>query len=332
MDLEKKRVLVTGAEGFIGSHLTERLVDEGCLVRAFILYNSFNSWGWIDTFNREKKQKIEIFSGDVRDQYGVRKAAEGADVIFHLAALVSIPFSYHSPDCFVDTNVRGTLNVLQAARTLGIEKVLVTSTSEVYGTACYVPIDEAHPLQGQSPYSASKIGADKIAESFFRSFDLPVSVVRPFNTYGPRQSARAVIPNIITQLLSGTKEIRLGDLSPTRDFLYVKDTVDAFTEIAKCDDAAGETINIATGSEVSIKDLADTLIKLIDPAAKVVQEKERFRPEKSEVRRLLGSNEKIRSLTGWKPRYTLKQGLAETIRWFEEEKNLRQYKPHLYNY
>jgi NAD dependent epimerase/dehydratase len=332
MDLEKKRVLVTGAEGFIGSHLTERLVDEGCLVRAFILYNSFNSWGWIDTFNREKKQKIEIFSGDVRDQYGVRKAAEGADVIFHLAALVSIPFSYHSPDCFVDTNVRGTLNVLQAARTLGIEKVLVTSTSEVYGTACYVPIDEAHPLQGQSPYSASKIGADKIAESFFRSFDLPVSVVRPFNTYGPRQSARAVIPNIITQLLSGTKEIRLGDLSPTRDFLYVKDTVDAFTEIAKCDDAAGETINIATGSEVSIKDLADTLIKLIDPAAKVVQEKERFRPEKSEVRRLLGSNEKIRSLTGWNPRYTLKQGLAETIRWFEEEKNLRQYKPHLYNY
>jgi NAD dependent epimerase/dehydratase len=332
MDLEKKRVLVTGAEGFIGSHLTERLVDEGCLVRAFILYNSFNSWGWIDTFNREKKQKIEIFSGDVRDQYGVRKAAEGADVIFHLAALVSIPFSYHSPDCFVDTNVRGTLNVLQAARTLGIEKVLVTSTSEVYGTACYVPIDEAHPLQGQSPYSASKIGADKIAESFFRSFDLPVSVVRPFNTYGPRQSARAVIPNIITQLLSGTKEIRLGDLSPTRDFLYVKDTVDAFTEIAKCDDAAGETINIATGSEVSIKDLADTLIKLIDPAAKVVQEKERFRPEKSEVRRLLGSNEKIRSLTGWNPRYTLKQGLAETIRWFEEEKNLKQYKPHLYNY
>jgi NAD dependent epimerase/dehydratase len=332
MDLEKKRVLVTGAEGFIGSHLTERLVDEGCLVRAFILYNSFNSWGWIDTFNREKKQKIEIFSGDVRDQYGVRKAAEGADVIFHLAALVSIPFSYHSPDCFVDTNVRGTLNVLQAARTLGIEKVLVTSTSEVYGTACYVPIDEAHPLQGQSPYSASKIGADKIAESFFRSFDLPVSVVRPFNTYGPRQSARAVIPNIITQLLSGTKEIRLGDLSPTRDFLYVKDTVDAFTEIAKCDDAAGETINIATGSEVSIKDLADTLIKLIDPAAKVVQEKERFRPEKSEVRRLLGSNEKIRSLTGWNPRYTLKQGLAETIRWFEEEKNLKQYKPYLYNY
>jgi NAD dependent epimerase/dehydratase len=332
MDLEKKRVLVTGAEGFIGSHLTERLVDEGCLVRAFILYNSFNSWGWIDTFNREKKQKIEIFSGDVRDQYGVRKAAEGADVIFHLAALVSIPFSYHSPDCFVDTNVRGTLNVLQAARTLGIEKVLVTSTSEVYGTACYVPIDEAHPLQGQSPYSASKIGADKIAESFFRSFDLPVSVVRPFNTYGPRQSARAVIPNIITQLLSGTKEIRLGDLSPTRDFLYVKDTVDAFTEIAKCDYAAGETINIATGSEVSIKDLADTLIKLIDPAAKVVQEKERFRPEKSEVRRLLGSNEKIRSLTGWNPRYTLKQGLAETIRWFEEEKNLKQYKPHLYNY
>jgi NAD dependent epimerase/dehydratase len=332
MDLKNKRVLVTGAEGFIGSHLTERLVDEGCLVRAFILYNSFNSWGWIDTFNREKKQKIEIFSGDVRDQYGVRKAAEGADVIFHLAALVSIPFSYHSPDCFVDTNVRGTLNVLQAARTLGIEKVLVTSTSEVYGTACYVPIDEAHPLQGQSPYSASKIGADKIAESFFRSFDLPVSVVRPFNTYGPRQSARAVIPNIITQLLSGTKEIRLGDLSPTRDFLYVKDTVDAFTEIAKCDDAAGETINIATGSEVSIKDLADTLIKLIDPAAKVVQEKERFRPEKSEVRRLLGSNEKIRSLTGWNPRYTLKQGLAETIRWFEEEKNLKQYKPHLYNY
>ncbi|MBN2323411.1 MAG: SDR family NAD(P)-dependent oxidoreductase [Spirochaetes bacterium] len=332
MNLKNKRVLVTGAEGFIGSHLAERLVDEGASVKAFILYNSFNSWGWIDTFDEKTKEKIEIFPGDVRDPEGVRKAAEGIDVIFHLAALVSIPFSYHSPDCFVDTNVRGTLNVLQAARALGVGKVLVTSTSEVYGTARYVPIDEAHPLQGQSPYSASKIGADKVAESFFRSFDLPVSVVRPFNTYGPRQSARAVIPNIITQLLSGTKEIRLGDLSPTRDFLYVKDTVDAFAEIAKCDDAAGETINIATGSEVSIKDLVDTLIALIDPAAKVVQEKERFRPEKSEVKRLLGSNEKIRSLTGWKPRYTLKQGLAETVRWFDKEENLRWYKPHIYNY
>ena len=332
MDLEKKKVLVTGAEGFIGSHLVERLVDEGARVTAFILYNSFNSWGWIDTFDSEKKERIEMFSGDVRDPDGVRKAAEGIDVIFHLAALVSIPFSYHSPDCFVDTNVKGTLNVLQAARALNVEKVLVTSTSEVYGTASYVPIDEAHPLQGQSPYSASKIGADKIAESFWRSFDLPVSIVRPFNTYGPRQSARAVIPNIVTQLLSGKKEIRLGDLSPTRDFLFVKDTVEAFTAIAKCDDAIGETVNIATGSEVSIKDLADTLIELIDPSANVVQEEERFRPKKSEVRRLLGSNEKIRSLTGWKPRYTLKQGLTETIRWFKKGENLRQYKPHVYNY
>ncbi|MBR4421030.1 MAG: NAD-dependent 4,6-dehydratase LegB, partial [Erysipelotrichaceae bacterium] len=295
------KILVTGAEGFIGSHLTELLVNEGYDVRAMVQYNSFNNWGWIDTFDDAIKKKLDIFAGDVRDPNGVRTAMEGCDAVFHLAALIAIPYSYHSPDMYVDTNIKGTLNILQAARDLHTERILVTSTSEVYGTAQYVPIDEKHPYQGQSPYSATKIGADRLAESFFRSFDLPVTIVRPFNTYGPRQSARAVIPTIITQLLSGMKEIKLGSLTPTRDFNYVKDTARGFLEIYRSDKTIGEEINIATQKEISIGELAEELIRQIDPSAKIVCDEQRVRPEKSEVNRLLGSNEKIRRLTNWDP-------------------------------
>lgn len=286
MELKNKKVLVTGACGFIGSHLVERLLDEGCKVRAFVFYNSFNHWGWLETLSKEKLDKIGIFTGDVRDPNGVRTAVKGVDVIFHLAALISIPFSYHSPDSYVDTNIKGTLNILQAARDYKVERVLVTSTSEVYGTAKYVPIDENHPRQGQSPYSASKIGADYIAESFYRSFGIPVVVVRPFNTYGPRQSARAVIPTIVTQLLSGEKEINLGSLHPTRDLVFVKDTVEGFVRIAKCDNAIGQEINIATGREISIGDLAKLIINKINPDAKIKTDEKRIRPENSEVERL----------------------------------------------
>jgi Nucleoside-diphosphate-sugar epimerases len=287
------KLLVTGADGFIGSHLTELLVAEGYTVRAFIYYNSFNTWGWLDTLPKDVLSRIEIFQGDIRDPNGVREAVRGVDAVFHLAALIAIPFSYHSPDTYVDTNIKGTLNVLQAARDLGTGRVLVTSTSEVYGTAQYVPIDEKHPFQGQSPYSATKIGADRLAESFYRSFDLPVTIVRPFNTYGPRQSARAVIPTIIMQLLSGMTEIKLGSLTPTRDFNYVKDTANGFLEIFKTDKTIGEEINIATQREISIGDLAEELIRQINPAARIVCDEQRLRPEKSEVNRLLGCNEKI---------------------------------------
>ena len=331
MDISKKKVLITGADGFIGSHLVEELLNQNCRVKAFCYYNSFNSWGWIDTLPMEMKKEIEIFMGDIRDPYGVRTAVKDCDLIFHLAALIAIPFSYHSPDNYVDTNIKGTLNILQAARDLGVEKILVTSTSEVYGTALYVPIDEKHPRQGQSPYSATKIGADSVAESFYRSFDLPVTIVRPFNTYGPRQSARAVIPTIITQLLSGKKEINLGALHPTRDLLYVKDTAAAFIAIAKSDNVKGEEINIATQQEISIRDLAQKLIALINPLAKIVEEEQRLRPEKSEVERLLGSNEKITRLTGWKPRYSLDEGLKETTEWFSDKSNLVKYKADIYN-
>jgi dTDP-glucose 4,6-dehydratase len=324
-----KKVLITGADGFIGSHLVEELLELGCNVRAFVFYNSFNSWGWLDTFPKEKLREIDIFVGDIRDPNAVRKAMENIEEVFHLAALVSIPFSYHSPDSYVDTNIKGTLNVLQAARDLGTKRVLITSTSEVYGTAQYVPIDEKHPFQGQSPYSATKIGADRIAESFYRSFDMPITIVRPFNTYGPRQSARAIIPTIIIQLLTGKEEIKLGSLTPTRDFNYVKDTVNGFIEIAKSYRTIGEEINIASQKEVSIGDLAQELIKQINPRAKIVLDKSRIRPEKSEVNRLLGSNEKIKRLTNWKPKYSLTQGLAETINWFES--NLDKYKPDIYN-
>jgi NAD dependent epimerase/dehydratase len=330
MDLHDKKVLVTGADGFIGSHLVENLLEEGCKVRAFVYYNSFNSWGWLDTFPKEELAKIDIYAGDIRDPNGVRKAVEGVDIIFHLAALIAIPFSYQSPDCYVDTNIKGTLNILQAAKDLKCEKILVTSTSEVYGTAQYVPIDEKHPFQGQSPYSATKIGADRIAESFYRSFGTPVVIVRPFNTYGPRQSARAIIPTIITQLLSGNKELKLGALHPTRDLIFVKDTVQGFIALAKSDQAFGEEINIASQTEVSISDLAQKIINLINPSAKIVMDKARLRPEKSEVERLLGNNEKIRRLTGWQPVYTLDQGLKATIEWFQNKNNLMKYKPDMY--
>lgn len=324
-----KKVLVTGADGFIGSHLTESLLEKGYEVKAFSYYNSFNTWGWLDTLPKEKLDEIEVFTGDIRDPNGVRTAMQGVDAVFHLAALIAIPFSYHSPDSYVDTNIKGTLNVLQAARDLDLERVLVTSTSEVYGTAQYVPIDEHHPFQGQSPYSATKIGADRLAESFYRSFELPVSIVRPFNTYGPRQSARAVIPTIITQLLTGHETIRLGSLTPTRDFNYVKDTAAGFIAIAQSQQTIGEEINIATQQEISIGDLAKEIISQINPKANIVCEQERLRPQKSEVNRLLGSNEKIRKLTDWKQQYTFAQGIEETIAWIRE--HMDRYKADIYN-
>ena len=319
-----KKVLVTGADGFIGSHLTELLVEKGYQVKAFTYYNSFNTWGWLDALPADKMKEIEVFSGDIRDPNGVREAMKGVNGVFHLAALIAIPFSYHSPDSYVDTNIKGTLNVLQAARDLGTERIMVTSTSEVY-----VPIDEKHPYQGQSPYSATKIGADRLAESFYRSFNLPVSIVRPFNTYGPRQSARAVIPTIITQLLSGKEEIKLGSLSPTRDFNYVKDTAAGFVSIAESDKTIGEEINIATQQEISIGDLANEIIRQINPSAKIVCDEQRLRPEKSEVNRLLGANEKIKRLTAWEPKYTFEQGIEETIAWIKE--NMGCYKSDIYN-
>lgn len=324
-----KKILVTGSDGFIGSHLTEQLVEQGHKVKAFAYYNSFNTWGWLDTLPKEIMNEIEVFTGDIRDPNGVRESMKGVDEVFHLAALIAIPFSYHSPDSYVDTNIKGTLNVLQAARDLNTSKVLVTSTSEVYGTAQYVPIDEKHPFQGQSPYSATKIGADRLAESFYRSFKMPITIVRPFNTYGPRQSARAVIPTIITQLLAGKEKIKLGSLTPTRDFNFVKDTANGFIEIAKSEKTVGEEINIATQQEISIGQLAEELIRQINPNAKIICEEQRLRPEKSEVNRLLGANEKIKRLTNWKPQYTFEKGLAETIEFFKH--NLDKYKTDIYN-
>lgn len=323
------KVLVTGANGFIGSHLTEELVKKGYEVKAFALYNSFNTWGWLDSLPKEIMKNVEVFTGDVRDPNGVRTAMKGVEEVFHLAALIAIPFSYHSPDSYVDTNIKGTLNVLQAARDLNIKKIMVTSTSEVYGTAQYVPIDEKHPYQGQSPYSATKIGADRLAESFYRSFNLPVAIVRPFNTFGPRQSARAVIPTIISQLLAGKEEIKLGSLTPTRDFNYVKDTAAGFIAIAESDKTVGQEINIATQKEISIGDLAKEIISQINPKARIVCDEQRLRPEKSEVNRLLGSNKKIKELTDWQPRYTFAQGISETIEWMRH--NLNAYKTDIYN-
>jgi NAD dependent epimerase/dehydratase len=331
MKLIGKKVLVTGADGFIGSHLVEALVKEGCIVRAFVFYNSFNSWGWLDSADTDTVKKIEVFAGDIRDPNGVATAMIGCDLVFHLAALIAIPFSYHSPDSYVDTNVKGTLNVLQAAKNCGVQRVLVTSTSEVYGTAQYAPIDEKHPFQGQSPYSATKIGADRLAESFFRSFGTPVIVVRPFNTYGPRQSARAVIPTVITQLLSGAEELKLGSLTPTRDFNFVCDTVAGFISLAECDDAVGKEVNIATGVEHSIGDVVDTLIAQINPRAEVVTDDIRLRPDLSEVFRLIGDNRQIKSLTRWHPKFDLVAGLAETVAWFRRPENLSKYKSQLYN-
>lgn len=324
-----ERLLVTGADGFIGSHLIELLVEKGYQVRAFTFYNSFNTWGWLDTLPSNIMDNVEVFTGDIRDPNGVREAVKGCGAVFHLAALIAIPFSYHSPDSYVDTNIKGTLNVLQAARDLETGRVLVTSTSEVYGTAQYVPIDEKHPFQGQSPYSATKIGADRLAEAFYRSFALPVTIVRPFNTYGPRQSARAVIPTIITQLLAGKTEIKLGSLTPTRDFNYVKDTANGFYKIYQSDKTIGEEINIATQQEVSIGDLAKELIRQIKPDAQIVCDAQRLRPEHSEVNRLLGCNRKIMQMTDWRPQYTLAQGLTETISFLQA--NLQKYKVDIYS-
>lgn len=322
-------VLVTGAGGFIPSHVVEQLVKKNYKVRAFVHYNSMNNWGWIDSFDKNTMDSIEVFSGDVRDPNGVREAMKGCDMVIHMAALIAIPYSYHSPDSYVDTNIKGTLNILQAARDLQPKRVLVTSTSEVYGTAKYVPIDEKHPFQGQSPYSATKIGADRLAESFYRSFDLPVTIVRPFNTFGPRQSARAIIPTIITQLLSGQNEIKLGSLTPTRDFNYVKDTANGFVSILESDKAIGEEINIATQNEISMGDVAKTIINIINPKAKIICDEQRIRPDKSEVNRLLGSNGKLKELTNWKQRFSFEDGIRETIEWFK--KNIKLYKSNIYN-
>jgi dTDP-glucose 4,6-dehydratase len=331
----KPIVLVTGADGFIGSHLTEALVKHGYRVRAFVLYNSFNSCGWLDHSDPEIKKSIEIFAGDVRDPHGVRQAMKRCDVVFHLAALISIPYSYHSPDTYIDTNVKGTLNIVQAARELGISKVIHTSTSEVYGTAHFVPITEEHPLQGQSPYSASKIGADHIAMSFYHAFNTPVSIVRPFNTYGPRQSARAIIPTIITQIASGRERIKLGCLSPTRDFNYVTDTVNAFIAAAASDQVVGEVINIGSNYEVSMGDTAKIIAEIMGANIEIECDEQRIRPENSEVERLWADNSKARKLTAWTPAYAgldgLRRGLKETVKWFLNPNNLKNYKPGEYN-
>lgn len=331
MNLKGKKVLVTGSCGFIGSHLVERLLEKGCRVRAFVMYNSFNRWGWLDSLPKDMLDRIEVIAGDVRDPSGVRDSLKDVDIVFHLAALIGIPFSYNTPDSYIDTNIKGTQNILQASRDRGVRRIIVTSTSEVYGTALYVPIDERHPRQAQSPYAATKIAADSLAESFMRGFDLPVTIVRPFNTYGPRQSARAVIPTIIIQLLAGKRQIKLGALNPTRDLIYVKDTVEGFVRIAESDRTIGEEINIATSKDISIGDLARRIIRMINPDARIVTDPKRLRPKKSEVYRLLGSNKKMKRLTGWSPSYTLEEGLAGTVRWFEDRDNLKMYKHGIYN-
>jgi NAD dependent epimerase/dehydratase len=335
MNLKNEKILITGSDGFIGSHLTEALVRMGCDVRAVVYYNSFNSWGWLDESPDEIKKEIDVFAGDVRDPYGMKKAIQGCDIVFHLAALIAIPYSYHSPDTYIDTNIKGTLNILQAARELGVEKVIHTSTSEVYGTARYVPIDEDHPLQGQSPYSATKIGADQLALSFYRSFNTPVSIIRPFNTYGPRQSARAVIPTIITQIAAGKKELHLGSLHPTRDFNYITDTVKGFIAVAEAEKSVGEVINIGSNYEVSIGDLVQTITDIMKADIELKTDDDRIRPEKSEVERLWAANRKALELTGWKPDYAgiegLQRGLQETIEWFSDPNNLMRYKTGVYN-
>lgn len=335
MDLSDKKLLVTGADGFIGSHLTEELVRRGHNVRALVYYNSFNSWGWLDKFDKDVLAAIEVFPGDVRDSFCVRDAVKGCDVIFHLAALIAIPYSYRSPDAYVETNVKGSLNVVQAAREFGVQKVIHTSTSEVYGTARHVPIDEEHPLQGQSPYSASKIGADQIAMSYHRSFGTPVSIIRPFNTYGPRQSARAVIPTVITQIANGVRDIKLGALHPTRDFNYVMDTVRGFIAVAESDASVGEVINIGSGFEISIGDTARLIADVMCVQINIICEEERLRPDNSEVERLLASNEKAKKLTGWTPEHAgiegFKSGIEKTVEWFLAPGNLSGYKADIYN-
>jgi NAD dependent epimerase/dehydratase len=334
-NLRYSTILVTGADGFIGSHLTEALVRRGYNVRAFVYYNSFNSWGWLDHCATDVKGRFEVVTGDIRDPHGVKSAMQGCDAVLHLAALIAIPFSYHSPDTYVDTNVKGTLNVLQAARELGVKKVVHTSTSEVYGTAQYVPINESHPLQGQSPYSASKIGADQLAFSFFTSFDLPVITVRPFNTYGPRQSARAVIPTIITQIANKAKKIDLGSISPTRDFSYVDDTTSGFIAALESEKGIGETVNLGSNFEISIRDTAALIANLMGTDLQIESTLERSRPDKSEVERLWADNAKARSLFGWSPTFSghagFSQGLEKTISWFSNPLNLSTYKADKYN-
>ena len=336
MNLENKKILVTGADGFIGSHLVEELVRQGIEVRAFVFYNSFNSWGWLDESPEELKTKIEIFSGDIRDPHGVEQAMQGCNVVMHLASLIGIPYSYHSPDSYVDTNIKGTLNILQAARKLELEKIVCTSTSEVYGTARYVPIDEGHPLQGQSPYSATKIAADQIAMSFYCSFGSPVALIRPFNTYGPRQSLRAVIPTIITQLATSKTTIKLGSLHPTRDFSFVKDIVNGFIAIAESDASIGEAINVGSGFEISIKELGETIGDLMGSKIKFNTEEIRLRPGKSEVERLLADNSKANQIINWVPKYAgkegLKRGLKETIDWYSHPETLKKYRTDEFNF
>lgn len=331
----KNKILVTGADGFIGSHLTETLVRAGYEVKAFVLYNSFNSWGWLDHCAADVKGKFEVFAGDIRDSYGVKEAMKGCDAVLHLAALIAIPYSYHSPDTYVDTNIRGTLNVLQASRELGVRRVVHTSTSEVYGSARFVPITEEHPLQGQSPYSATKIAADQLAYSFYASFHLPVVVARPFNTYGPRQSARAVIPTIITQIASGKKEIKLGAVSPTRDFNFVKDTVAGFIAVLESDKGCGEVINFGSNFEISVGDTAALIAEVMNADIEILTDEVRLRPTHSEVERLWADNSKARELFGWAPKYAeldgFKRGLAETVQWIEDADNLRGYKADIYN-
>jgi dTDP-glucose 4,6-dehydratase len=332
---KNKKILVTGADGFIGSHLTEQLVLQGHDVRAFVLYNSFNSWGWLDQSPKQVKDSLDIFSGDIRDPYGVKKAMQGCDIVLHLAALIAIPYSYHSPDTYVDTNIKGTLNVVQAARELGVEKVVHTSTSEVYGTAQFVPITELHPLQGQSPYSATKIGADQIAMSFYNAFDTPVSIIRPFNTYGPRQSARAIIPTAIVQIANGMRKIRLGAMHPTRDFNFVMDTVRGFIAVAESEKSVGEVINIGSNFEISIGDTVQLIAEAMGVEIEIETDQDRLRPDKSEVDRLWADNRKAKDLTGWEPAYGgregFKRGLTETIAWFANPENLRNYKADIYN-
>ena len=329
------KILITGADGFIGSHLTEALVRQGHEVRAFVLYNSFNSWGWLDHCDADIKGEFEVFAGDIRDPHGVRTAMQGRDIVLHLAALIAIPYSYHSPDTYVDTNIKGTLNVVQAAREIGVKKVVHTSTSEVYGTAQFVPITEDHPLQAQSPYAASKIGADQIALSFYASFGTPVTVLRPFNTYGPRQSARAVIPTIISQIASGKQPVKLGALHPTRDFSFVEDTVRSFITAMKCDAIKGTVVNIGSGFEISIGDTARTIADLMGAQVDIECETKRLRPDNSEVNRLLASYAKAERLMGWLPKYGglagFKKGLGQTIEWFSNPDHLSCYKSDIFN-
>ena len=323
-----QKVLVTGADGFIGSHLTEMLLEQGYKVKALSYYNSFNDWGWL---NSVKHPELEVVTGDVRDPHFCKHITQDVEIIFHLAALIAIPYSYVAPDSYVDTNIKGTLNICQAAKENGVKKVLVTSTSEVYGTARYVPIDENHPKQPQSPYSATKIGADAIAMSFYNAFALPVVLVRPFNTYGPRQSARAIIPTIITQIANGKKEIKLGDLTPTRDFNFVKDTCKGFIELSKFDAAIGQEVNICSNNEISMRDTLNLIARLMNSDVKFIEDQVRIRPKNSEVFRLWGDNAKIKSLTGYEPSYSLEEGLKETINWFLDKDNLRKYKADIYN-